>query len=270
MPSVGKSDNIEQTAVLLVNDDIAFPGVLNVANLYYPVAYYEVWDNGYYLDSGFVDVSSVGMYTVILPSDGYPQYINSPSVVVWDLVATETPLAVSLYTVSDTVSQTYARALATGNSEVIRLLLGTLKSLPGYVTATEIAALEARLIVVEAAEAAAIVAANAARIAAAELAAAQAAQVQVITAANANAIRGSIMRAFFKQGFQPVVNATTRSTMNSYLQAARVAIANYRSLIAAGGRSPQQLAQLERNIAEQESRVTQILQWFANNAIAVP
>lgn len=103
MPSVGKSDNIEQTAVLLVNDDIAFPGVLNVANLYYPVAYYEVWDNGYYLDSGFVDVSSVGMYTVILPSDGYPQYINSPSVVVWDLVATETPLAVSLYTVSDTV-----------------------------------------------------------------------------------------------------------------------------------------------------------------------
>lgn len=76
------------------------------------------------------------------------------------------------------------------------------------------------------------------------------------------------MRAFFNQGFQPVVNATTRSTMNSYLQVAREVIAKYRRLIAAGGKNAKQIAQLERDIAEQESRVTQILKWFADNAIA--
>jgi hypothetical protein len=70
------------------------------------------------------------------------------------------------------------------------------------------------------------------------------------------------MRAFFKYSWQPPVNPTTIAVMRNYLTAARNIIDKYRNSITKTT-DPKKIENLNRDIAVQEGRIAQILEWFA-------
>lgn len=119
-------------------------------------AYYEFIDFLGVLDFGYLPIEEYGSYQAYLPAWVEQQVVGELVLLLYFPLANEfqLPVQISFLIGGDSVSATFSRLLATGDSAQIRAFLSLMKE-TGQLSATQITQLQARLAVVEATESAA-------------------------------------------------------------------------------------------------------------------
>jgi len=164
---------------------------------------------------------------------------------------------------TDSVSQTTARVIATGDLAQIRTLIA-IATESGGLTAADVAALQAAAARIAAA--AALAAARQAAITAAQQAGLRTIQNTPVGTALFNKARADIMKAFFDHGFKPVANAFNAAVMRNYLALARAINVTYATTLATLT-DPAKIAIKQQQIALQAGRILEITEWFTVNGI---
>ncbi len=121
------------------------------------IAYYEVFDDLGFLDSGFLFVLEYGSFNAFLARDKLQNSIGNPFIILYDPFSdmSNGPVQVSFLMTTNSVTATFARLMASGNVAEIRAFISLMEE-TGQLTALQISQIRARLLAVQAIEAAAI------------------------------------------------------------------------------------------------------------------
>ena len=222
-------------------------------------AYYEIVDDFGVLDYGYLSVSQDGSYTTYLTAELQQATVSDPLLLLYHPLDDEfsPPVQVSFMMGGDSVSTTFTRTLATGDTAQIRAFLQLMRE-TGQLSAQQLAQLEARLLVVQAAE-----------VAAAEIAAAVAAEGTAVTAANIRLLVTQLTRALFSHGRVPALTPSTRLIMQESVRTIRAGIASLRARLA-DPRNASQADAIRRSITQQEERLAQVINWLRTNNVPIP
>lgn len=185
-------------------------------------AYYEIVDDFGLVDAGFLPVLPDGSYRVYLTTDLQQTIMGDPAILLYrpfDLDGAP-PVQVNYMMASDSVTATFTRIMATGDAAQIRAFLQLIRE-----TGQLSAQLEARLLVVQAAETAAAIVAR-------QIAAARAAETAVVTARNIRGLVTDVIRGMRLHGLNPANSPSTRAILQEAVRVTRAAIDSLRTRLA--------------------------------------
>jgi hypothetical protein len=253
-PVIGVSDavavSVEYTAII----GTAITQLVDIG-----FACYEIVDASGVVDYGYLPVLEDGSYRAYLTADLQQTIVGYPLLFLYDPldIGFSGPVQVNFMMSGDSVSATFTRIMATGDAAQIRAFLQLMRE-TGQLSAQQLAQLEARLLVVQAAE-----------VAAAEIAAAVAAETTAVTATNIRLLVTQLTRAFFLHGRVPALTPSTRLVMQESVRIIRAGIANLRVRLA-DPRNTGQADAIRRSIAQQEERLAQVINWLTTNGVPIP
>ncbi|MSR54734.1 MAG: hypothetical protein EXS09_15820 [Gemmataceae bacterium] len=253
-PALGVADVVAVTAQQVAIIGTATPELADIG-----FAYYEVRDDAGILDDGYLPVLPDGSYRTYLSAALGQAAVGDILLMLWNPFADDTawPVQINFMMGGDSVSATFTRIMATGDTAQIRAFLELMKE-TGQLSAQQYAQLQARFLVVQAVE-----------VAAADVAAAALAETTAVTAANIGNQVTVLTRALYLHSRVPALTPSTRLIMQEAVRRLRAALASLRARLA-DPRNARQADGLRASIAVQEGRLTQLVNWLTTNGVPIP